>query len=56
MTLRRRTAWAWIGLLLVVLAAGNAHLVYVAISSQPACLAPAGEGSHTPAMPDCGAP
>jgi hypothetical protein len=32
-------AWLSIGLGLIVLAAANAHLLYVAVSSQPDCVA-----------------
>ena len=42
-------AWLSIGLGLIVLAAANAHLLYVAVSSQPDCVAHLrhGEGSGT---------
>jgi hypothetical protein len=39
--------WLWIALVAAVVVAANAHLIYVAISSQPACIAHVrqGEGS-----------
>ncbi|WP_084795253.1 hypothetical protein [Bradyrhizobium sp.] len=42
-------AWLSIGLGLIVLAAANAHLLYVAVSSQPDCVAHLrqGEGNGT---------
>jgi hypothetical protein len=42
-------AWLSIGLGLIVLAAANAHLLYVAVSSQPECVGHLrhGEGNGT---------
>ena len=39
--------WLWIAFAVAVVLAANAHLIYVAISSQPACIAHVrqGEGS-----------
>ena len=39
--------WLWIALVAVIVLAANAHLVYVAVSSQPACVTHVrqGEGS-----------
>ena len=39
--------WLWIALAAIVVLAANAHLIYVAISSQPACVTHVrqGEGS-----------
>ena len=39
--------WLWIALVAAVVLAANAHLIYVAISSQPACVTHVrqGEGS-----------
>lgn len=46
---RRRPVrlWLWIALVIAVVLGANAHLVYVAISSQPACVTHVrqGEGS-----------
>jgi len=46
---RRRPVrlWLWIALVAAVVLAANAHLIYVAMSSQPACVAHVrqGEGS-----------
>jgi hypothetical protein len=44
---RRVQLWLWIAFAVAVVLAANAHLIYVAISSQPACVThvPQGEGS-----------
>jgi hypothetical protein len=44
---QRARLWLWIALAIVVVLAANAHLVYVAVSSQPACVTHVrqGEGS-----------
>ena len=44
---RRGRLWLWIALVIAVVLAANAHLVYVAVSSQPACVTHVrqGEGS-----------
>ena len=36
--------WFWIALVAAVVLAANAHLIYVAISSQPACVAHVRQG------------
>lgn len=42
---RRKTAiWLMVGLGLLFLAAANAHLVYVAVTSQPDCVAHVRQG------------
>jgi flagellar basal body-associated protein FliL len=44
---RRVRLWLWIALVVAIVLAANAHLVYVAVSSQPACVTHVrqGEGS-----------
>jgi hypothetical protein len=39
--------WLWIALVVAIVLAANAHLIYVAVSSQPACVTHLrqGEGS-----------
>lgn len=45
---RARTIWLLVGAGLLLVAGANAHLVYVALTSQPACVAHvrAGEIAH----------
>ena len=56
----RRSIVIWSVIALVVVLLANAHLVYVAISSQPRCVAhakagaqPASPGVFTAAQPSC---
>jgi len=46
---KRRTAiWLAVGAGLLLLAAANGHLVYVAVTSQPACIDHVRQGANSP--------